>query len=153
MRRIRQIMKCLPPINTTSSRKTNLLTRVIHGIVSISIVKGMTRMMGISLASLSGTATGWRSSIPPQGTRLVVYTALSMILVSQWECTGGVSAGTGSGCVCFLTATFVVEGLRGRDHRGMLLGDFAGHNIDEEIKHIGLGDGLSDIGSLESATF
>jgi hypothetical protein len=35
----------------------------------------------------------------------------------------------------------------------MLLGDFAGHNIDEEIKHIGLGDGLSDIGSLESTTF
>jgi hypothetical protein len=34
----------------------------------------------------------------------------------------------------------------------MLLRDFAGNDIDKEIKHIGLGDRLSDIGSLESAT-
>jgi len=81
MRRIRQIMKCLPPINTTSSRKTNLLARVVHGIVSISIVKGVTGMMGISLSALAGTAAGGRSSVP-QGPRLVVYTTLSMVLVS-----------------------------------------------------------------------
>ena len=151
MRRIRQIMKCLPPINTTSSRKTNLLARVVHGIVSISIVKGVTRMMGISLSALASTAAGGRSSVP-QGPRLVVYTTLSMVLVSEREGAGGVSAGTGSWGTGFVTAAFVVERLRRRDHRGMLLRDFAGNDIDKEIKHIGLGDRLSDIGSLESAT-
>ena len=50
------------------------------------------------------------------------------------------------------TFCIVGEALGDASH-GSMGCDFTGDNVDEEIKHVGFGDCLGNVGTLEGATF
>jgi hypothetical protein len=73
-----------------------------------------------------------------------------MVLVTQGKCTGSTTRRTRAGGV--FTFRVVGEAL-GDASDGGVGGDFTGDNVDEEIKHVGFGDCLGNVGTLEGSTF